>query len=134
VPPDNWNATGNAFELHACGCVFADWRCGGDFDRDCNFFNVAWINPDIDHFADRDAIQLHRTAGLEAADRARELNVVAGELLVELEFGEPEHEPDDADEDDNHETSDEQVVGAGFHRYSVSFPASASKAARARGP
>src|SRR3546814_14252429 len=84
--------TGQALQLEGSDAVGAHRRALLHFDGDADGGRPIRIEVDGGDLADAHAPVAHRTAFAQAGHRALEDDVIAGELRLELELGEPEHE------------------------------------------
>src|SRR3546814_17764764 len=58
--------------------------------------------------------------------RTVEIDIVMGDIAVDLGFGQPQHEQHDGDQEGQHEAADQQMMCPGFH----SLPSSDRKSTR----
>src|SRR3546814_12724042 len=85
-------STGKARQVEGREAGGAHRRAVWDFEGDADGGRPIRIGVDGGDLADAHAPVAHRTAFAQAGHRALEDDVIAGELRLELELGEPEHE------------------------------------------
>src|SRR5690606_7534059 len=117
-----------------CTSVFLDGNVILNLDAGPDLGWVLWVKGQIHHFADLDAVVLHRAANGKPPDGFVENDDVMPFARMLAGLAQPQREKDGQDGNKDSEGSDQYMMRPGFHSLLLRLISAARLAAPPRGP